>query len=108
MKRLVSKTYRITVKDNRIIASSAYVKVHSDKPSIVCRVKTRKSHRNQGWATKVMQEVVKEFGHRFDLKLWPSPAKDSDLTQEELRIWYRNFGFKDTHAKMMIRAKSVR
>jgi len=106
MKRLVSRTYRITSKDGKLIVSSAYVKVHPNKPCIVCRVRTRKSHRGQGLATQVMQEVIKEFGHKYDLKLWPSPAKDGELTKEELRVWYRRFGFKDTHAKMMIRPRS--
>jgi len=108
MKRLVSRTYRIMVKDKKQIVSSAYVKVHPDKPSIVCRVRTKKSHRNKGFATQVMDEVIREFGHKLDLKLWPSPAEDSDLTQEELRQWYHNFGFEDTHAKMMIRSRRDR
>jgi predicted GNAT family N-acyltransferase len=105
VKKLVTRTYRFVVKTDKENAASAYLRVQPGKPGIVCRVFTKKKFRQQGFANLLMQQIINDYGSKMELKLWPHPRDETGLNKNQLREWYKKFGFQDTHAKLMLRPR---
>jgi predicted GNAT family N-acyltransferase len=103
-KTATGQTDKVIVEDDGDVVSSCLVRANpSGKWMKVSRVRTRKQFRGKGYATQVLQKVIEVFG-KTELRLSPHPDNTGGLEYEQLRAFYRRFGFCDVDGqKRMVR-----
>ena len=62
---------------------------------------TYRKHRNNGYATQLVKELIKEYGEKYDITLECCPFevrmdKVYKIMQEEVAKFYEQFGFETT------------
>ena len=89
----ISETHKYTIDKNNKIISRVYAMVPQDKsePVYMFRLWTRKSHRRKKFATKVLNQAIKEWKSR-PIKL-RACSGDEALTTEDLIKFYTSLGF---------------
>lgn len=89
----ISKTTRFAIYDNKKIISRLYIRdKQDDEPVYLFRLKTNQSYRLKGYATKLIDKVIKKYKHRGIILRACGPMPG--LSTTALMKIYKKFGFK--------------